>query len=631
MQAFVLAAGFGKRMGELTKDRPKPLLPVNGVPLIHYTLFQLSRWNVSRVFVNVHYLGDAIVEELRDFPHFPIVFSHEQPEILGTAGGLRKIVADAKLPPDESLILMNPDTILLPHEADAPAPLAANTDALLYLRPLEADNPATGFVFNGTPDEHIRMSESGTHYYIGYSVVRAGSVSHLPYDEFAELGPVWRGAGERGRLRGRLLQGESLDAGLRRSYADVMDRDLIPASLRDAWRKFLGGTLAVLLLFGSGVLYTLSARESDTPPAIADRRTPSPASGEPSTDDENTQDAGNEAEPKQAGTTEKSAESEKKPAKPEFYEPSKEGLKEAEIRVAVRQLSAELIAAYQYRVRHSIPRLERRLKDVAEHSPEYHYFHALSLYEDGEKGQALLALDKAVYKKPHFSRAWNLKGVILSEAGRLPESREAFRKAVEASPYNPTYVYNLASAAYRMDEAGPALALAERAVGLKANLSEAYYLQGLIHRDQGRGGPALLAFGKAREFGQDGHQFLLDYMLAAENGGDEKTMLALAKDLSASREPGILRELARVHMRYGEYSTAADYLALLTTMPAATLSDKKRYVFALYKAGGPVFQKIQRMRGLEPEERKALIEYYRDLEKNKNLPDARDPVIDPVR
>lgn len=626
MQAFVLAAGFGKRMGELTRDVPKPLLPVNGVPLIYYSLFQLWRWNVSRAFINVHYLGDAVIEELRDFRHFPIVFSREEPEILGTAGGLRKIVVDARLPPDESLILMNPDTILLPADTDTPAPLPADADALLYLQPLQPDNPATGFVFDDSR-ERIRMSEHGTHFYIGFSVVRAGSVDHLAYDTFAELGPVWRDAGERGRLRGRLLQGESLDAGLRRSYADVMDRDPIPAFMRQAWRTFLGG-LALVFLVWSAVFAPLVARESETQ-NVADRRTPAAAPADkPETDD----DAAKPAKQATNDQESKAAKSEEKPVKPEYYKPAEESLKAAEVRVAVRQLSAELIAAYQYRARHTIPRLLRRLEEVAKDSPEYNYFHALSLYEGGEKGQALLALDEAVYKLPHFSRAWNLKGVILNEAGRLKESQEAFRKAVEASPYNPTYVYNLASAAYRLDEPGPALTLAERAVGLKANLSEAYYLQGLIHRDQGRNGQALLAFRKAREFGQDSPQFLLDYMLAAEAGGDEKAMLSLAKDLSSSREPGILRELARVHIRYGEYAAAAVYLETLAAMPAASLSDKKRYVYALYKAEEPVFAKIQRMRGLETEERKALIEYYRDLERNKgNVPDARDPVIDPVR
>lgn len=57
MQAIILAAGMGKRLGELTKDNTKCLVKVNGISLIDRVLTQLSVINLSRVIIVVGYQG----------------------------------------------------------------------------------------------------------------------------------------------------------------------------------------------------------------------------------------------------------------------------------------------------------------------------------------------------------------------------------------------------------------------------------------------------------------------------------------------------------------------------------------------------------------------------------------------
>ena len=90
MKAFILAAGFGKRMGKYCENLPKPLLPVGGYPLIYYTLFNLKCWGITSVTVNLHYLPDKLKAALYQFPYFQIEYSFEE-KILETAGRTRSV------------------------------------------------------------------------------------------------------------------------------------------------------------------------------------------------------------------------------------------------------------------------------------------------------------------------------------------------------------------------------------------------------------------------------------------------------------------------------------------------------------------------------------------------------------
>ena len=63
MQAIILAAGMGRRLGELTKDQTKCMVPVNGVRLIDRVLGQLTKLPLQRVIIVVGYKG----QELREY------------------------------------------------------------------------------------------------------------------------------------------------------------------------------------------------------------------------------------------------------------------------------------------------------------------------------------------------------------------------------------------------------------------------------------------------------------------------------------------------------------------------------------------------------------------------------------
>jgi mannose-1-phosphate guanylyltransferase len=109
MKAFVLAAGLGTRLAPLTNHTPKPLIPVLNVPSLFYSFFLLKQAGITEIICNIHHHGDAIRRfiESSDLTGLTITFS-EEPEILGTGGGLKKC---EKLLGDEEFILVNSDII----------------------------------------------------------------------------------------------------------------------------------------------------------------------------------------------------------------------------------------------------------------------------------------------------------------------------------------------------------------------------------------------------------------------------------------------------------------------------------------------------------------------------------------
>ena len=62
MQAIILAAGMGKRLGEFTKENTKCMVEVNGTRLIDRVLGQLSRLDLNRVVIVVGYEGKKLMD-----------------------------------------------------------------------------------------------------------------------------------------------------------------------------------------------------------------------------------------------------------------------------------------------------------------------------------------------------------------------------------------------------------------------------------------------------------------------------------------------------------------------------------------------------------------------------------------
>ena len=92
MRALVLAAGYGTRLGDLTRDLPKPMLPLQGRPLLEYILHHLRRHGFNQVAINLHFHPEVIRDYFGDGSSMDMELSYSiERTLLGTAGALKQM------------------------------------------------------------------------------------------------------------------------------------------------------------------------------------------------------------------------------------------------------------------------------------------------------------------------------------------------------------------------------------------------------------------------------------------------------------------------------------------------------------------------------------------------------------
>ena len=106
--AFILAAGLGTRLKELTSDKPKALVSINNKPLLKVVLEELKKQGFNHFVVNIHHFGEQIIEFLND-EGIVIEVSDERPLLMDTGGAILQA---------------------LPYFADSEAVLVHNVDVL---------------------------------------------------------------------------------------------------------------------------------------------------------------------------------------------------------------------------------------------------------------------------------------------------------------------------------------------------------------------------------------------------------------------------------------------------------------------------------------------------------------------
>ncbi|MFA6265922.1 MAG: nucleotidyltransferase family protein [Pseudolabrys sp.] len=210
--AMVLAAGFGQRMRPLTNTMPKPLVKVAGKALLDHVLDRLADAGVERAIVNVHYLGDQIVDHVAARKKPAIVISDERDALLDTGGGVVKALA---LLGDAPFYHINSDTIWIDGVTPNLTRLAehfdaATMDALLLLAPAAG---SIGYAGRGdfmmAPDGRLSARaerEIAPFVYAGAAILSPRMFDGAPQGAFS-LTKLFNAAIEQGRLHGLRMEG----------------------------------------------------------------------------------------------------------------------------------------------------------------------------------------------------------------------------------------------------------------------------------------------------------------------------------------------------------------------------------------------------------------------------------------
>jgi len=85
----LMAGGLGTRLGELTKDLPKPMLAVGGKPILETIIRQFARYGFKNIIISVNYLSHIIENYFGNGSRFGVNISYiHETKRLGTAGAL---------------------------------------------------------------------------------------------------------------------------------------------------------------------------------------------------------------------------------------------------------------------------------------------------------------------------------------------------------------------------------------------------------------------------------------------------------------------------------------------------------------------------------------------------------------
>ncbi len=234
---MILAAGLGTRMAPLTLETPKPLIKLDGKPLIDHAIERLVAGGVDFIVVNVHYKADQLVEHINrkrtELPKVKFVISDETEELLDTGAGVRKALP---LFEDEAFLTYNSDSLWIEGMGSSITRMQSRwnpetMDALMLLAPC-----ATAIGYDGRGDFEMdawgrlkRRPEMNIAPFVwtGVQIVQSRLFQDAPQGRFS-INRQWDRSMSEGRLWGVRLDGVWIHVGTPQALEEAEEflRDL---------------------------------------------------------------------------------------------------------------------------------------------------------------------------------------------------------------------------------------------------------------------------------------------------------------------------------------------------------------------------------------------------------------------
>ena len=205
---MIFAAGFGTRMGPLTRDLPKPMIEVSGRPLIDHTLDLAEALPAEPIVINLHYKPEPLAAHVK---HRPVRLLIEKPDILDTGGGLRNALPvlgkDQVMTLNSDAVWSGPNPLALLADAWKPERM----DGLLMCVPLAR---TTGYKGAGdfSADAEGRISRGAGLVYGGAQIIKTDRLHEIGEEVFS-LNKLWNLLLAENRLYAVQYPGQWCDVG----------------------------------------------------------------------------------------------------------------------------------------------------------------------------------------------------------------------------------------------------------------------------------------------------------------------------------------------------------------------------------------------------------------------------------